>query len=150
MLKRSDLKEGMDVLANYNVQEPKKRGIWVRGTVDKVTRKEVVSTLYVGVDLTPVPDCKLLFPDEIMKLEDPVKPADRSEEQEVEMNTAVERKNPPECEVCQDNDRKKCKECDRNDPDNILIQVCWRKSPKVTGTAATVRITTISSRPESR
>ena len=62
MLKRSDLKEGMDVLANYNVQEPKKRGIWVRGTVDKVTRKEVVSTLYVGVELTPFPDCSSSFP----------------------------------------------------------------------------------------
>ena len=46
-----------------------------------------------------------------MKLENHVKPADRSEEQEVEMNTAVERKNPPKCEVCQDNDRKKYKEC---------------------------------------
>ena len=61
VLKRSDLKEGMDVLANYNVQEPKKRRIWVKGTVYKVTRKEVVSTLYVGVDLTPVPDCKCGF-----------------------------------------------------------------------------------------
>ena len=60
VLKRSDLKEGMEVLANYNVQDPKKRGIWVRGTVDKVTRKEVVCTLYVGV-VTPVPDCKCGF-----------------------------------------------------------------------------------------
>ena len=36
----------------------------MKGTVDKVTRKEVICTLYVGVELTPVPDCKLLFPDE--------------------------------------------------------------------------------------
>ena len=111
VLRRSDLKEGMEVLANYNMQEPKKRGIWVRGVVEKVTRKEVVCTLYVGVDLTPVPDCKLSFPDETMRLEGPVKPADRSEEVEREMNTPVERKNPPKCEVCQDNERKKCKEC---------------------------------------
>ena len=78
VLKRSELKEGMEVLANYNVQEPNKRGIWVKGTVSKVTRKEVFCTLYVGVDLTPVPDCKLLFPDETMRLEVPVRPTDRS------------------------------------------------------------------------
>ena len=70
----------MEVLANYNMQEPNKRGIWVKGTVDKVSRKEVICTLYLGVELSPVPDCKLLFPDETMKLENPVKPADRSEE----------------------------------------------------------------------
>ena len=61
-------------------------------------------------DFTPVPNCKLPLPDETMRLEVPVKPADRSEELEEEMNTAVERKNPPKCEVCQDNEKKNCKE----------------------------------------
>ena len=77
ILKRSDLKEGMEVLAIYNMQEPNKRGILVKWTMDKMTRKEVICTLYVGVELTPVPDCKLLFPDETRRLEVPVKPADR-------------------------------------------------------------------------
>ena len=36
VLKRSDL----EVLASYNMQEPNKRGVWVKGTVDTVTRKE--------------------------------------------------------------------------------------------------------------
>ena len=78
-------------------------------------------------DFTPVPNCKLPFPDETMRLEVPVKPADRSEELEEEMNTAVERKYPPKCEVCQDNERKKCKECGcskcggKNDAESILI-----------------------------
>ena len=67
VLKRSDLKEGMEVLANYNMQEPKKRGIWVRGVVEKVTRKEVVCTLNVWADLTPLPNCKLSFPDKTMR-----------------------------------------------------------------------------------
>ena len=107
--------------------EPKKRGIWVRGKVEKVSRQAVVCTLYVGVDLTPVPGCKLPFPDETMKLEVPVKPANRSKEMELEINTAVEWKNPPKCEVCQDNERKKCKECGcskcggKNDANSILI-----------------------------
>ena len=86
------------MLANYNMEEPNQRSILVKGMVDKVTRKEVICSLYLGVELTPVPDCKLLFPDETMRLE-------------VKMNTPMERKNPPKCEVCQDNERKKCKEC---------------------------------------
>ena len=77
VLKRSDLKEGMEVLAIYNMQEPNKRGILVKWTMDKMTRKEVICTLYVGVELTPVPDCKLLISDETRRLEIPVKPADR-------------------------------------------------------------------------
>ena len=52
----------------------------VERVVEKVTRKEVVCTIYVGVDLTPVPDCKLSSPDKTMKLEGPVKPSDGSEE----------------------------------------------------------------------
>ena len=52
----------------------------VERLVVKVTRKEVVCTIYVGVDLTPVPDCKLSSPDKTMKLEGPVKPPDGSEE----------------------------------------------------------------------
>ena len=63
VLKRSDLQEYMEVLADYIMQEPNKMGIWVKGTVDKVTRREVICLLYVEVELTPVPDCKLLFPD---------------------------------------------------------------------------------------
>ena len=73
VLKRAELKEGLEVLANYNMAEPKKRGIWVRGKVEKVSRQAVVCTLYVGVDLTPVPNCKLPFPEETMRLEVPVK-----------------------------------------------------------------------------
>ena len=64
------------------------------------------------MELTTVPDCKLLFPHEIMWLEVPVKPADRSEKLEVVMDTPVQRNNPPKCGVCLDNERKKCKEWD--------------------------------------
>ena len=49
-----------------------------------------------------------------MMLEVPVNLADRSEELKLEMNTAVERKNTPRCEVCQDNESRKCKESGTN------------------------------------
>ena len=42
-------------------------------------------------------------------LEVPGKPADGSVELEI-MNTPVERKNPPKCGFCPDNERKKCKD----------------------------------------
>ena len=48
VLSRSDLELGMDVLVNYNMNEPSKRGIWVAGKVDKVSRQAVVCTLCRG------------------------------------------------------------------------------------------------------
>ena len=37
------------VLANYNMEETKKRGIWLKGKMDKM----ICPVYYVGVDLTP-------------------------------------------------------------------------------------------------
>ena len=127
VLARSELKAGMEVLANYNVEEPGQRGWWVEGRVEKVTRQAVTCTLLVGPDQTPLHHCKLPFPDETMKLEPPVLLADRDPQLEAEMNTPVVRKNRPKCDVCLDNERKKCKECGcskcggKHDPDSLLI-----------------------------
>ena len=117
----------MEVLVNYNMTEPSKRGIWVAGKVEKVVKQAVVCTLYVGEALTPVPDCRLTFPEETMRLEAPVKLVDRDDQLDREMNTAVPRKNPPKCETCLDSQRKKCKECGcskcggKNNPEQILV-----------------------------
>ena len=55
--------------------------------------------------------CKIVFPDEVFRLENPVKVEERNEKLDREMNTAVARKHPPKCEACMDNPKKKCKEC---------------------------------------
>ena len=72
-----------------------KNNWWMKPVVErlvaKVTRNEVVCTIYVGVDLTPVPDCKLSSPDKTMKLEGPVKPSDGSEELDNERSRCLSR-----------------------------------------------------------
>ena len=47
----------------------------------------------------------MLFPDETMRLEAPFKLTDRDDDLDREMNTPVERKNPPKCEISLDNER---------------------------------------------
>ena len=126
ILKSRELEADMEVLVNYNLQDPGRRGCWFRGKVEKV-RPHLLCTLFVGVDQTPVEGCKIVFPDEVFRLEHPVKVSDRDEKLDREMNQKVERKHPPKCDVCMDNPKKKCKECGcakcggKNDPDSILI-----------------------------
>ena len=126
IIKPRGLEEKTEVLVNYNLQDPSSRGQWFRGVVEKV-KPSILVTLYVGVDETPVEECKILFPDEVFRLEYPVKVVDRDEKMDRIMNTPVARKHPPKCDHCLDNERKKCKECGcskcggKNDPDTILV-----------------------------
>ena len=126
LLKSRGLEAEMEVLVNYNLQDPKKRGFWFRAKVEKV-RPNLICTIYIGVDETPVEGCKVIFPDEVFRLEQPVKVEERDVKLEHEMNTPVPRKHPPKCESCMDNEKKKCKDCGchkcggKNDPDSILI-----------------------------
>jgi len=107
--KSRELEVGMEVLVNYNISQPDRRGMWFTAMVDAV--RPLVCTVMAGVELTPVPDCTILFQEEVMRVEKAVKVEDRTEKEEKEMNTAVERKHPEKCEVCHDSDKKKCKEC---------------------------------------
>ena len=82
----------MEGMVNYNISQPDKKGLWFNATVDTV--RPLVCTVMAGVELTPVPDCTVIFQEETMRIEKPVRVADRTEKEEKEMNTAVERKNP--------------------------------------------------------
>ena len=53
ILKSRELEADMEVLVNYNLQDPGRRGCWFRGKVEKV-RPHLLCTLYVGVDQTSV------------------------------------------------------------------------------------------------
>ena len=50
----------MEVMVNYNLQEPDKRGFWFRGKVEQV-RPHLLVTLFVGVEQTPVEGNKTNF-----------------------------------------------------------------------------------------
>lgn len=121
------LEEGMKVFVNHNPTMPDKRGAWFDAEIVKInsakTKKSVVVTLLASF---PVPDCKIIFADEIMMIEEPVKLADRTSNVEKAMNTPVERKNPYNCEKCEDSGRK-CKDCGctmcgtKDDPEHTLV-----------------------------
>eukprot|EP00092_Neocalanus_flemingeri_P024497 GFUD01026565.1.p1 GENE.GFUD01026565.1~~GFUD01026565.1.p1 ORF type:complete len:605 (+),score=218.89 GFUD01026565.1:105-1919(+) len=107
--KARELEAEMDVLVNYNMSQPDKRGLWLTGKVE--TARPLVCTVFAGVDLTPIPGCAIVFQDEVMRVEKSIKIADRTEKEEKAMNTPVTRKHPEKCEVCHDSEKKKCKEC---------------------------------------
>ena len=107
--KAREVAVGMEVLVNYNMSQPDKRGLWLTAKVEAV--KPLVCTVYAGVDLTPVPDCVIIFQEEVMRVEKPVKVVDRTVKEEREMNTPVARKHPEKCETCHDSEKKKCKDC---------------------------------------
>lgn len=107
--KSRELEVSQTVLVNYNITQPDKRGMWFTAKVESV--RPLICTVFAGVELTPVPDCAIIFQEELMRVEKPIKVVDRTEKEEKEINTPVERKHPEKCEVCHDSEKKKCKEC---------------------------------------
>lgn len=110
-----ELEVGMKVFVNHNLKTPDKRGGWFDAKIVKTN--PVVVRLFASL---PLPrrkisfadeiDCKIIFPEEIMRIEAPVKIADRTEEVDEEMNTPVARKNPFKCGECEDSGSE-CKHC---------------------------------------
>jgi len=62
------------IMVNYNYDEPDTRGYWydaiVTGKRNTRTIKEVTATVYIGKDLVPFQDCKIIFVDELFKIEE--------------------------------------------------------------------------------
>jgi len=125
-LKARELAPEMKVMVNYNVTSPDRRGMWFDAIINEV-RPKLMCTVLAGLDLTPIPDCEILFTDEVMRIEEPVAMEERTDKLELEMNKKVERKHPEKCETCHDNAKKKCKECGcricggKDDPDNQIM-----------------------------
>ena len=107
VLKSRELKEGLQLLVPYNVNEPEKRGEWYNATVEQA-RPSLVCTVMAGVDLLPIPECSILFPAEVMAFEERVPVGERVEPLD---RSFPERKHPEKCEACHDNEKRKCKEC---------------------------------------
>ena len=107
VLKSRELTEGLEVLVPYNVTEPEKRGEWYSATVEKA-RPSLMCTVRAGVDMLPLAECSILFPAEVMALEERVSLGERLEPLD---KPSTERKHPEKCEHCHDNDKRKCKEC---------------------------------------
>ena len=77
-------------------------------TMSEQARPSLVCTVMAGVELLPVPECSILFPAEVMAIEEKVPVGTRLEPLD---RACSERKHPEKCEACHDNDKRKCKEC---------------------------------------
>lgn len=125
VLKARELAAGQEVLVSYNVQQPEQRGPWLAATVEKV--RPLTCTVRLGVDQAVVPDCRITFDTEVMRLEERVRLADRTEKLEREMAIPVARKHPEKCSYCHDKESRKCKECGcrkcggKDDEDQLII-----------------------------
>ncbi|XP_014673331.1 PREDICTED: E3 ubiquitin-protein ligase UHRF1-like [Priapulus caudatus] len=127
LLKLDEIKPGMTVMANFNYDERDERGYWydvrVTGVRNTRTIKQLFGTVHIGLEKTPLTDCKIIFVNEIFKVERPgfVTPN----------CSPLKRLSKPECSHCNDNPRRKCKECacgicgGKSDPNKqILCDEC--------------------------
>jgi hypothetical protein len=80
----SDLKINDILMANSNIENPRFRGYWydVRIITVNIRRreKEIIGCLYIGRDAVPLDNCKIVFCDDILKIEKPIPVADRTKE----------------------------------------------------------------------
>ncbi|KAF7280152.1 hypothetical protein GWI33_006328 [Rhynchophorus ferrugineus] len=115
-----DLKVGMRVLVNYNIDSPKSRGLWYDFEITEVGSIDVIGKLFFGHSC--IDNCNIKFIQEVMRIEEPTK-KDMKKEPEVYNN----RKYPYNCDKCKDNKNKKCKYCGcricagKNDWDKIIL-----------------------------
>ncbi|XP_062593706.1 E3 ubiquitin-protein ligase UHRF1-like [Saccostrea cucullata] len=135
VIKLSDIKEGQKVMANYNVDDPDLRGFWydciITGKRDTRTIKELTATVFIGPDLMPLDECKLLFTNEVFDIEKPGTQINEFDETFDPSASPVKRTNKPDCDFCKDNPKRKCKHCacsvcgGKHDPDKqILCDEC--------------------------
>jgi len=139
-----DLDIGMNVMVNYNIKEPKERGFWYDAKITgmKLTKslKSLIVTILAGSEQKPVKDCNIVFLDEVMKPEEPVKVEKIVEVNDVEMEDASEgaekdggtpwtkeKATGNKCDTCQDKEGRRCKDCGckkcggKDDPNHTIL-----------------------------
>jgi len=131
LLKFSEVQIGQHIMANYNYEDNDSRGFWydckVTDKKDSRTSKELISTVYIGADLTPLHDCKLLFTKELFGVESPGSQLTEEDVAADPKQSVEKRETQPECNSCQDNPRRKCKDCgcdkcgDKKDPEKTIL-----------------------------
>jgi E3 ubiquitin-protein ligase UHRF1 len=113
----NDLKINDVVMANYNIENPKCRGYWYDVCITEINRrrrgKEIVGFLYGGGNAVLLDNCKIIFCDDILKIEKPIPVAARSIEIDKLMQTETTplRQNALNCPGCHDDPRVECREC---------------------------------------
>ncbi|XP_063311668.1 E3 ubiquitin-protein ligase UHRF1 [Pelobates fuscus] len=109
ILKWKELAVGQVVMVNYNIDEPKERGYWYDAEIQKKRETRTIKEIYAKVVLgdagDSLNDCKIVFVEEIYKIEEPgCAPAGITE-------SPQKRQNGPECKDCKDDPKKTCRMC---------------------------------------
>ncbi|XP_056374998.1 E3 ubiquitin-protein ligase UHRF1-like [Hyla sarda] len=125
-----ELKAGLVVMLNYNPDEPTERGYWYDAEIlrkkDGKVRKELYTKLLPGGTRDPINDCKILFVDEVFKIEKPSSTAIPPEPTAPE-ETPQKPKTGPQCRLCKDDPKTKCRMCachvcgGKQDPEKQLL-----------------------------
>ncbi|XP_044755142.1 E3 ubiquitin-protein ligase UHRF1-like isoform X2 [Coccinella septempunctata] len=101
-----ELKEGMKVLANVNMDEPKSRGYWYDVEIKKISKKSIDAVAFVNRGSVSL-ECNLYFINEILRIEKPVLITAREDSLPVPpLRTYV-----ADCTSCNDNRKRDCKRC---------------------------------------
>ncbi|KAG5834578.1 E3 ubiquitin-protein ligase UHRF2-like isoform X1 [Anguilla anguilla] len=110
VLKWEQLEVGQVVMVNYNIEIPEERGFWFDAEITALnevsrTNKEVRVKILLGGPGDVIEDCKLLFLDEIYRIEKigarPLSAADGQ----------FKRKSGPECKHCKADPDSECRFC---------------------------------------
>ncbi|KAK1342856.1 hypothetical protein QTO34_015623 [Cnephaeus nilssonii] len=122
IIRWQDLKEGQEVMLNYNPDKPKERGFWYDAVILRKNQTRTSRELYANIRLGSgsLSNCRIMFVDEVFKIERPGEGSPMVE-------NPVKRKNKPFCNKCKDNPSKPCHECScslcgsKQDPDKQLM-----------------------------
>ncbi|KAF0298619.1 E3 ubiquitin-protein ligase UHRF1 [Amphibalanus amphitrite] len=113
----SSLVDGMEVLVNYNVDEPDERGFWfdaiVTGRQARGRRRRLEVTALLGADRVPVAGCLVKFVDEVMErgMQRSRKERRDSAAADNATDTAAKREVGPTCKICRDRPDRDCRVC---------------------------------------
>ncbi|XP_021488701.1 E3 ubiquitin-protein ligase UHRF1 isoform X2 [Meriones unguiculatus] len=102
-----DLEVGQVVMANYNVDYPRKRGFWYDVEICRKRETRTARELYGNVMLandSQLNDCRIMFVDEIFKIELP-------DERSPLIGSPSQRTSGPSCQYCKDDENKPCRKC---------------------------------------
>ncbi|KAJ8415600.1 hypothetical protein AAFF_G00425800 [Aldrovandia affinis] len=110
LLRWDQLEVGQFVMVNYNIEIPEERGFWFDAKISALnevsrTNKEVRVTILIRGPDDVIGDCKILFLDEIYKIEKPGAPPLSAADGQ------FRRKSGPECKHCKADPDSECRFC---------------------------------------
>ncbi|XP_069815528.1 E3 ubiquitin-protein ligase UHRF1-like [Dendropsophus ebraccatus] len=125
------LQAGLVVMLNYNPEEPGERGYWYDAEIlrkkEGKTSKELYAKLFPGDTRDPIDDCKILFVDEVFKIEKPSPPTKPEPQLPPPEEIPQKPKTGPQCRLCKDDPKTKCRMCachacgGKQDPEKQLL-----------------------------